>query len=403
MKCILFVHSDERVLDGLRRMLAGQRDRWELYFATSGESALEACACLHFDVVVSEIRAAELDGVALLHVLRDRYPESARILMSGKEDLSRAMRAASVAYRVLTRPMQQQELISTIARVCILQESFTTVAMRKVLGRIGGLPSLSRTYTALSAAVRDPESSIDLVAAIIEQDMGMTTKVLQIVNSGFFGLARSMTRISTAVTYLGMETVKNLALATETFSMFVPDPCLPREILESMHRRAERAAMITATLPLGARDGELAVVAALLHEIGGLALASRMPQHLRAAQELTEESGCTGYEAEEILAGVSHAEVGAYLLGLWGMGGQMVEAVAHHHRPRHGAHTGLNVVTAVYLAALMADELVEHPGDTDGAQLREHDRQSLKDLDLWDSYPMYRARALYALEMRRGR
>ena len=400
MKCILFVGDDESMLDGLRRMLEGQRGRWELYFASSGKLALDACACLHFDVVLTDLRMAGMDGIALLHAMRERHPETARLLLADQEDSSLATRAASVAYRILFKPLNQEDLISAIVRVCILQESFTTPAMRKIIGRVGALPSLSSTYTALSLAVRDPDATIRSFAAIIERDIAMAAKVLQIVNSGFFSLARTMTTVAAAVSYLGMDTILNLTLAAETFGIFVPDPTIPVDFLETMHRRAERTASIVGTLPLSVRDREVAIMAALLHDIGELALACRMPLHVRGAFHKAKELGCTLYEAEEKIAGVSHAELGAYLLGVWGIGGQIVEAVAYHHRPQRIEQSGLNSISAVYLAALIADELEVHPDDRNGAELNAADKDSLQALGLIEHYPRLRARAVQALQIR---
>jgi HD-like signal output (HDOD) protein/ActR/RegA family two-component response regulator len=399
MKRILIVDDEQNVLDGMRLMLEGQRGRWELHFAPSGESALDACATLPFDVVLADVRMPGLDGISLLQIMRDRYPECARVLLSAQADLTLAARAASLAYRVLVKPPYQKDLVTNLERVFILQDSFTTPELRGIIGQIGGLPSLSRTYTALAVAVRDPESSIAQVAAIIEQDVAMSAKVLQIVNSGFFGLPQAINSVGTAVSYLGMETIKNLALATETFTLFVPDPCIPRDFLETMHLRAERAALIAGALPLSSRDRDVSIVGALLHDMGELVLASRMPREFNAALALAKERGCPGYEAEEEMFGVSHAEVGAYLLGVWGISGLIVEAVAHHHRPQRVPHFGFDSSAAVYMAALIADELETRPTDLTGAEMRESDKKSLEALRLVERYPVFRARAVKALQM----
>jgi HD-like signal output (HDOD) protein len=403
MKCILFVDDDERELDEMRRMVDGTRDRWELYFAPSGEAALNACACLHFDVVVTDLQMPWMDGVALLRAVRELYPQSARLLIASEADLPLAVRGASVAHRVLPKGILEEELVSTITDLCVLQDSLTTEAMRRVIGRIGALPSLSRTYMALSLAVQDPDSSIASVTAIVEQDVAMAAKVLQIANSGFFSFTRSVTKVATAVSFLGMETIKNLVLAAETFSVFSPDPCIPRNFIETLQRRADRTALIAGQLPLKGRERETAVVAALLHDVGELALASRIPSHVKSALDLAKESGCTIYEAEEKLAGVTHAELGAYLLGVWGIGGPIVEAVAHHHRPMRVAHKSFDSTTGVYVAALIADELESHPDDATGQAMSEPDKENLKALGLADEYPAMRARAMQALQMPVGK
>jgi len=400
MKRILIVDDEQIVLDGMRRMLESQRDRWDMHFVRSGESALDACVDQPFDVVLADVRMPGLDGIALLQILRERSPECARVLLSSQADLSHAARGTEVAYRVLAKPLHQQELVTNLERIFTLQESFTTAAMRTIVGRIGGLPSLSRTYTALALAVRDPESSIAQVADIVEQDVAMTAWVLQIVNSGFFGLAKTMSNVSAAVSYLGMDTIKNLALATETFTLFAPAPGIPVNFLEAMHRRAERAAIAVSALPINLRERDVSVVAALLHDIGELVIASRMPDQFNAAAAMATERGCPSYEAEETLLGVSHAELGAYLLGLWGVRGTIAEAVAHHHRPQRVRHFGFDSAAAVYVAALIADEIETHPNDTAAAELRESDRESLTALGLAERYPVFRARAIKALQIR---
>src|ERR1019366_4362047 len=114
-------------------------------------------------------------------------------------------------------PCNAAELQATIERVCTLQDILSTPEIRRVVGAVGELPSLSSTYTSLTQAVRNPNTSMTQVSDIIEQDVAMAAKVLQLVNSAFYGLAQNVTSLQSAVSYLGMETIKNLALASETF------------------------------------------------------------------------------------------------------------------------------------------------------------------------------------------
>jgi hypothetical protein len=144
-----------------------------------------------------------------------------------------------VAHRFLSKPCNGAELQATIERVCILQDLLSAAELRRVIGTIGELPSLSSTYTSLLEAVRNPNTSIAQVAEIVERDMGMSAKVLQLVNSAFFGLAQTVTTLQSAATYLGMETIKNLALASETFRVFAPDSRIPQSFYESIQRHTD--------------------------------------------------------------------------------------------------------------------------------------------------------------------
>src|ERR1019366_1346638 len=147
----------------------------------------------------------------------------------------------------------------------------------------------------------------DKVADIIEQDVGMAAKVLQLVNSAFFGLAQRVTTLQAAVGYLGMETIKNLALASEAFRVFVPHPHIPLSECEAIQRHAQRTAAIAAVLPLEPASRDATVVAALLHDVGSLILAGKMPDAFCDARKLVAERGCKVFEAEEGVGGGGRA------------------------------------------------------------------------------------------------
>jgi HD-like signal output (HDOD) protein len=361
MKRILFVDDESKILDGIGRMLYPDRKRWDMQFAVSGEAALRACEEKSFDVVISDMRMPGMDGATLLGHIRDLYPDTARIILSGYSEDALARRAVPVAHRFLAKPISSTELQSAIERVCSLQDALSAEEIRKIVGTVDQLPSLSSTYTRLEEAVNNPDSSINDVAAIIENDIAMSAKVLQLANSAFFGLAQKVTSVSNAVSYLGMATTKNLIVASEAFQAFVPSKRIPQSVCESMEKHAQDAARIASALPLERNIRDIAVIAALLHDIGKLFLASKMPDAFCDILARTRSQKCKPFEAEEELLGTSHAEIGAYLLGLWGLPNLLVEAVAHHHHPTRIQHSGLDSTVAVFLSDILTHELEEHP------------------------------------------
>ena len=394
MKRILFVDDEKQILDGIRRLLSDQRDVWEMQFALGGEEALKLCQASRFDVVVSDMRMPGMDGAMLLGQVRDLFPDAARLILSGYSDVALTTRAIPVAHRVLAKPCDGIELQSTIESFCALQDLFCSSDLRRVIGTIGELPSLSRTYIELAQAAQDPNTSLTTVAQIMGKDIAMVAKVLQLVNSGFFGLAQTVTSLEAAVAYLGMETIKNLALATDTFKVFTPAPGIAPSFCEDMQRHAQRAALIVGTLPLPARLRDVGIVSALLHDIGELVLACKLPHEFCAALELARATGCSQVEAEEQIIGTSHAEIGAYLLGLWGIDSLVVEAVAHHHRPDRIPHASFDASTALYVADRLARELDGHPDNAKGIPLRESDDALLEALGLSQQYSALRERAM---------
>jgi HD-like signal output (HDOD) protein/CheY-like chemotaxis protein len=398
MKRILFVDDESRVLDGIRRMLYAERDRWEMQFALGGEAALQACEAGSFDVVVSDMRMPGMDGATLLGLIRDRYPNTARIILSGHSEIALATRAVPVAHRFLSKPCDAANLLATIERVCALQELLCAPEIRTIVGKVGELPSLSVTYMSLTRTVSDPDAPVERVARIIEQDVAMSAKILQLVNSAFFGLAQKVNTLQSAVGYLGMDTIKNLALASEAFRAFVPNSRIPQSVCESMQRHAQSTALIAGALPVDPKSRDTVIVSALLHDIGSLILASVMPREFVSTRASAAENNCAVFLAEEQLLGTSHAEIGAYLLGLWGLPNLAVEAIANHHHPERAPHSGLDCTAAVYIANLLAHELEAHPLGSIGLPINETDRANLETLGFLSRFDEFRNLALESRE-----
>jgi putative nucleotidyltransferase with HDIG domain len=242
--------------------------------------------------------------------------------------------------------------------------------------------------------VSDPDSCINEIAGIIEEDVAMSAKVLQLANSAFFGLAQKVTTLSNAVSYLGMQTIKNLALASEAFRVLRPHSRIPLSVCESIEKHAHRVAVIASALPMDKRNRDVTVIAALLHDIGKLFLASSMPDQFYSVFLHFRERGCRPFEAEEELLGTSHAEIGAYLLGLWGIPSLTVEAIAHHHHPTRISNSGFDCTAVVYLADLLDHELEAHPLDSIGAEMEESDRANLEALGVLPKFAEFRELAL---------
>jgi len=121
----------------------------------------------------------------------------------------------------------------------------------------------------------------------------------------------------------------------------------------------------------------------------------KRPDHigLRSFTHPYRDRTCTQGEAEEQLIGTSHAEIGAYLLGLWGIDSLVVEAVAHHHRPDRITHVDFDTTTAVYIADLL-ERTLDHSHDANETSLTETDEKVIEALGLSQQYPALRNRAM---------
>jgi putative nucleotidyltransferase with HDIG domain len=199
------------------------------------------------------------------------------------------------------------------------------------------------------------------IVRIIEGDVAISAKILQLVNSAFFGLPREISTLQTAVGFLGTQIVQNLVLSAEVFHVFEKATPIKGFSFEDLHTHSQLAAKIAGRIPASSHVHGAAIVAALLHDMGKLVLAVRSPKHFERAMQGAIEEKLPLHVVEQDLIGVSHAEVGAYLLGIWGLPTPVVEAVAHHHHPERIPHDALDAVGIVHIANFLAHEHPVHP------------------------------------------
>jgi putative nucleotidyltransferase with HDIG domain len=391
MKRILFVDDEPRILEALQRTLRAQRHEWEVAFAPGGDAALAMLAAAPFDVIVSDMRMPGMDGATLLEIVRQQYPSILRIILSGYTEMDASLRAVPVAHQFLLKPCEPETLRAAIDRATSLVEVLNSKMMASLVGAMQDLPSLPRTYMELRKALADPETSIDRLVRIVEKDVAISAKVLQLVNSAFFGLTRDISDVKMAVSYLGINILQNLVVSVEAFRMFQPKKAIPGFSIEELHAHSQLAARIAAHFSSGRKIPSAVVVAALLHDVGKLVMAERAPDHFSRAVAGAREEQKPLFAVEEELIGISHAEVGAYLLSLWGLPYPVVEAVAHHHHPERIQQHKLDMITTVYLSNLLA-----HETSGDSARTTTHqpiDEKLLQDIGMADQLAEWRQMA----------
>lgn len=352
-KKILFVDDELNVLDGLRRMLRSMRDEWVMGFAASGPEALEILERAPFDVVVSDMRMPGMDGAKLLSEVMRRYPEIIRIVLSGHSDEETILRSVGPAHQYLSKPCDAEVLKTTVGRACALRDLLNDDTLKRLVSRLDSLPSLPSLYVELMEELRSGKASMARIGEIISKDIGMTAKVLQLVNSAFFGLPRHVSSPTEAVVLLGIDTVKALVLSVHVFSQFEPAQLHTFSISELQRHSlatAARARSLTEVENLEPMLRDHAFMAGLLHDAGKLILAANLPDPYSEVIQRASAEKLPLHEAEHRVLGVSHAEVGASLLGIWGIPDPIVEAVAFHHQPVACPHRSFSPLTAVHVA-----------------------------------------------------
>ncbi len=356
MKKILFVDDEVDVLEGLKDALHQHTRRWEMTFSCGGESALDDIRSNRYDVVVSDIRMPVVDGIAVLQFVKDVQPEAIRIALTGYSDLDKTIKLTSLAQRYLTKPCNVDELDEAICRDLELVEAFDNPAVKRLAGRAGRLPGSSENQQALLESLNNVDSSLDDIAAIVEKDIALTAKILQLANSSFFRRQSSLDSAKLAVGYLGVDVIRSLVLANQLFE-------LSNKLDGSQHIDSvaiQRHCLLTATIAKeileGSEHASAAFTAGLLHDVGKLLIALNEPTLLDTlmSKDPDNQGRWPNTETERQIMACSHAEVGGCFLNLWGIPTAVVEAATFHDTPSSVFSRHFDAVAAVHVANYLA-------------------------------------------------
>lgn len=358
---ILFVGGDAQFSDGLRRMRRDGREPWEMRFAGEGAEGLALLEEAPVDLVVAAMRLPGMDGPGFLEEVRRRWPGTLRLLLCGAGDLDAAFRARWPVHQVLPRPCAPGELEEAVGRALRLAPVLAGDRLRDVIGRIGDFPALPAVFAGITEELRSPSASARTIGGIVSRDVGLAAGILRRVNSPLFGMRRPVPSTEEAVALLGFETSRGLVLWCALLSWF-DGRSHPGFDLEALWRHSlgvARCARAMAGIEGADKaDKDACFLAGLLHDVGKPVMAASLGAEQRLVLAEVRARNMPPRDAEMELLGVSHAEIGGYLLGLWGFAEAVAHGVARHHAPVDAGPGASLVVPLVHAANALEHEVV---------------------------------------------
>jgi len=355
---ILFVDDDPNVLQALNRMLRHKRSAWRMAFAIGGKQALALMDLMPVDVLVSDMRMPEMDGAALLAETAQRHPDTIRFILSGQSSQESLFRAIGPCHQYLSKPCEGRELEERIEAALTLRQRLGDAALRALVGKLEFLPSLPAVYQSLLAELESGQPSQERIERALAGDPGVAAKLLQIANSAYFPGARQIHSVWQAANFLGYEIVRALALGCgvtaqarrpEIGGMPTQDILHHGLVVAGLARDIARAEQLA---PAVIDD---CFSAGILHDLGVLVLVENFAERYAPVVSAARHDAVPLHLAERSAFGVCHADIGAYLLGTWGLPDSLVRAVADHHRaPRPGL--ALNAASVLYVANALTTE-----------------------------------------------
>jgi len=352
-KKILIVEPEEFHLQSLYAGLSECAERWDFAFSGNAIEALTKLEVEKYDAVVTNIKLTGVDGAEFIHRNREILPNSVRIIMTTVKDKNILYQMTGCAHQFLLKPVKPLELIETLERAFYLRGILNDAHLMEIIRGMKSLPSAPQVYFELMQIIQSPVSSIIDIAEIIAKDQGLTVKIMQMVNSAFFGLPRKVENINLAVNLLGLETITNLTLMADVFQQY-SDAILKEFSVDYLTQHSLNTALTAQSILKSEHAGEAAQTASytagLLHDVGKLVFIANMPQEYSQAVELSQAKKIPLFEAEREVMGADHQSVGAYLLNLWNFPDNITEMVACHHNPKLLSPDTFSPVTAIHIA-----------------------------------------------------
>lgn len=351
---ILFVDDEMPVLKALKRTFL--RNSFTVFIAASGQEALDILAHQDVDIVISDMRMPEMDGHQLLRKVKDLYPSTTRLILSGyadEKEISKTILDGSSKMYIL-KPWDSQLLSKTIQQLLDVRELLRNRNLLEIINEIEGLSALPRIYNKLMDLINQ-DVDVSQIASLIEEDPAITSQILHIANSSFYGIRTGS--ISQAIIYLGLTAVKSIVLSTN-LSKSRGGRGMHESDKDLLWRHACKTNHLVGLLYrklIGKRIPTTASTVGLLHNIGKMALLVQFPEKYAQINAMSKTRRSASIdELERQFIGVSHQDVGGYLLEWWGLPHQIVESAMFHHDPFNETVNDRQLVSIVHIASHFA-------------------------------------------------
>ncbi|MGD1084546.1 MAG: HDOD domain-containing protein [Verrucomicrobiota bacterium] len=301
----------------------------------------------HGHELADVINIGRLDGVVFyspnaslvkltLSLLEEQCPACSRFVVCAPKDEALFRSWNGIPPTILKEDEKPETWEDRIERAMLLNQWLRKPEFRLILPRLRTIPSLPESHHRVVEALQNPDFHTDDVARLISHDVALTAQLLKIVNSAALGMAHPIHSIPAAVTVLGVARLQSLVMSAWAF-FFADEKTCPgfSPAAEWSHALAVAEASQKLAQERRAKPGiiEAAFVTGLLHDVGKVMLAANSPDTYAGILALAKKQKKPLWEAEKEVLTYTHAEVGACVLGLWGLDLFIVEAISHHHDP----------------------------------------------------------------------
>jgi putative nucleotidyltransferase with HDIG domain len=318
--------------------------------------------CFQGQELVDVIRANQIDGVIFysenvplvkrtLNLLENQCPSCTRFVVCARRDEGPWRSPEGFPPTILHEEESPATWAARIERAILVNRWLIRPEFRMLLPRLHTIPSLPESHHRVVEVLQDPQFDLKQVAQIVAQDVGLTAKLLKLVNSAALGLAQPIHSIPDAIALVGAARLQSLVMSAWAFSFADEKMCRGFSPAAEWHHAlavAQAAEALTRERRAKPALIESAFVAGILHDVGKVMLAANSPDAYADILALARKQSQPLWQTETQVLGYSHAEMGGCLLGLWGLDLVIVEAVSRHHQPESAFLDELSLATIVF-------------------------------------------------------
>ena len=316
---ILFVDDDNNLIQGLKRSLRNQSRGWEMVFCTEATEALVKMQETCFDVVVSDMRMPQMDGAQLLSEVSEKCPSSVRFVLSGQADDQTILRCLPVAHQHIAKPCDVEGLINKIDRVCSAKILLPIPELRADITRLRSIPIASDTLIRLKEELLSASPSILIISELASTDPGLGLKLLQLVNSSFFGHPEEMISPDKAARRIGVSRLRSVVLGSKLFEEAV--------LKTNFQSQVDYLFMALAMEDDLDHTDQFTIFTRHIAEFGKSLTAQLWPDKYQSIIKLTD-NGYDQLRAETQVLGCGCKAISLYLMSIWGLPESIINSVA---------------------------------------------------------------------------
>lgn len=365
MKKILIVDDDINIRSSLSDAFLDTD--YEIITRENGLAALEFLKSATVDLVISDMRMPEIDGYELLSKIKEKYPKVIRIIMVDSAEEASVFKVIlqNTAKFCILKPWNNEKVLEYIGQIFETEEILNSNDLLHLINNIEKLPTIDSSYQKILHMI-ERDADTGAISAEIEKDFAISTKLLQLANSAYYGLRTGSVKHATV--YLGLQNLKSLIYSTSILNTFNSASAQDQQKVNDLWSHAILTSKLLHYIYevfMIKKLPEAAYSAGLLHNIGTLILINNRIEDYTTVINKARIKSLDLLDVEREAFHVTHQEAGGYLASWWKLPFPIVEAALYHHRPLDAGVLNKEVIAAVHLAQHYAWKLTRQPVTTE--------------------------------------